>query len=86
METNTYHDKALQHIEPSHMVYYSDEELPLNLKIRAGICHIHLGNMEKSEVFGLLVFAGFAICLSVCALFAGSAFVLCILPLWPVIL
>ncbi|KAK4837797.1 hypothetical protein QYF36_008507 [Acer negundo] len=46
METNAY-DKALQHIEHSHLVYYSGEELPLNLKIRAGICHIHLGNMEK---------------------------------------
>ncbi|TXG68626.1 hypothetical protein EZV62_003561 [Acer yangbiense] len=34
----------------SHLVYYSGEELPLNLKIRAGICHIHLGNMEKSEI------------------------------------
>ncbi|KAK4836995.1 hypothetical protein QYF36_001955 [Acer negundo] len=45
METNAY-DKALQHIEHSHLVYYSDEELPLNLKIRAGICHIHLGNMD----------------------------------------
>ncbi|KAK1578064.1 hypothetical protein Q3G72_027193 [Acer saccharum] len=49
METNAY-DKALQHIGHSHLVYYSGEELPLNLKIRAGICHIHLGNMEKSEV------------------------------------
>ncbi|TXG68617.1 hypothetical protein EZV62_003552 [Acer yangbiense] len=49
METNAY-DKALQHIEHSHLVYYSGEELPLNLKIRAGICHIHLGNMEKSKI------------------------------------
>ncbi|KAK1578024.1 hypothetical protein Q3G72_026949 [Acer saccharum] len=49
METNAY-DKALQHIEHSHLVYYSGEELPLNLKIRAGICHIHLRNMEKSEL------------------------------------
>ncbi|KAK1549136.1 hypothetical protein Q3G72_028948 [Acer saccharum] len=49
METNAY-DKALQHIGHSHLVYYSGEELPLNLKIRAGICHIHLVNMEKSEV------------------------------------
>ncbi|KAK0595101.1 hypothetical protein LWI29_003593 [Acer saccharum] len=46
MKTNAY-DKALQHIEHSHLVHYSGEELPLNLKIRAGICHIHLGNMEK---------------------------------------
>ncbi|KAK1549122.1 hypothetical protein Q3G72_019831 [Acer saccharum] len=53
METNAY-DKALQHIEHSHLVYYSGEELPLNLKIRAGICHIHLGNMEKSEVCRLI--------------------------------
>ncbi|TXG68614.1 hypothetical protein EZV62_003549 [Acer yangbiense] len=49
METNAY-DKALQHIKHSHLVYYSGEELPLNLKIRAGICHIHLKNMEKSEI------------------------------------
>ncbi|KAK4837851.1 hypothetical protein QYF36_023803 [Acer negundo] len=46
IETNAY-DKALQHIEHSHLVYYSGEELPLNLKNRAGICHIHLGNMEN---------------------------------------
>ncbi|XP_031255511.1 general transcription factor 3C polypeptide 3 isoform X2 [Pistacia vera] len=49
------HDKALQHIEHAHMVYFSGKEVPLNLKIKAGICHIQLGNMEHAEnLFGLL--------------------------------
>lgn len=42
------HEKALQHI---HQAYSSVEELPVELSIKAGICHVHLGNLEKAEVF-----------------------------------
>lgn len=49
METNAYNN-ALQHIEHAHQVYYSGKELPLELKIKAGICHVRLGNIEKAEV------------------------------------
>ncbi|MCI34075.1 general transcription factor 3C polypeptide 3-like, partial [Trifolium medium] len=34
------HDRALRYIEHSQVV---GEELPLNLKVKAGICHVHLG-------------------------------------------
>eukprot|EP00257_Ricinus_communis_P016581 XP_015574791.1 general transcription factor 3C polypeptide 3 [Ricinus communis] len=49
MDTNAY-NKALQHIEHAHLVYYSGKEMPLQLKIKAGICHIHLKNVEKAEM------------------------------------
>ncbi|OAY46652.1 hypothetical protein MANES_06G016500v8 [Manihot esculenta] len=49
METNAYNN-ALQHIEHAHQVYYSGKELPLELKIKAGICHVRLGNIEKAEI------------------------------------
>ncbi|CAL5212588.1 unnamed protein product [Lathyrus oleraceus] len=42
------HDRALQYIEQSQVV---GKELPLNLKVKAGICHLHLGNMEMAQVF-----------------------------------
>ena len=41
------HDRALQYIEQSQVV---GKELPLNLKVKAGICHVHLGNMEIAQV------------------------------------
>jgi len=41
------HDRALQFIEQSQVV---GKELPLNLKVKAGICHVHLGNMEIAQV------------------------------------
>ncbi|XP_027190594.1 uncharacterized protein [Cicer arietinum] len=47
MEINA-HDKALQYIELSQV---DGKELPLTLKVKAGICHVHLGNMEKAQVF-----------------------------------
>ncbi|KAH1141314.1 hypothetical protein GYH30_032515 [Glycine max] len=50
METKA-HDRALQHIEHAQTVN-ARKELPLNLKIKAGICHAHLGNMERAQ--GLL--------------------------------
>ncbi|KAL5564861.1 hypothetical protein UlMin_028025 [Ulmus minor] len=54
MEANK-HSKALQHIEHAMSVYCSGNELPLNLTSKAGICHVHLGNMQKAEIlFGAL--------------------------------
>ncbi|GAU33823.1 hypothetical protein TSUD_221610 [Trifolium subterraneum] len=47
MEMKAY-DRALQYIEQSQVV---GKELPLNLKVKAGICHVHLGNMEMAQVF-----------------------------------
>jgi general transcription factor 3C polypeptide 3 (transcription factor C subunit 4) len=41
------HDRALQYIEQSQV---AGKELPLNLKVKAGICHVHLGNMEMAQV------------------------------------
>lgn len=49
VQMNAY-DKALKHIELVDLVYYSGKELPLALKIKAGICHIQLGNTDKAEV------------------------------------
>lgn len=54
METKA-HDRALQHIENAQAVYYSGKELPLNLKIKAGICHVHLGNIEMAQVCCMLI-------------------------------
>ncbi|XP_029127156.1 general transcription factor 3C polypeptide 3 isoform X2 [Cajanus cajan] len=48
METKA-HDRALQYIERAQVVN-AEKELPLNLKIKAGICHLHLGNMEMAQV------------------------------------
>lgn len=48
MENNA-HEKALKLIH--HENFRTD--LPLNLIVKEGICHIHLGNMEKAEVCGL---------------------------------
>ncbi|KAI9383781.1 hypothetical protein POPTR_013G128900v4 [Populus trichocarpa] len=44
------HNNALQHIEHAQMIYYSGKELPLELMIKAGICHVFLGNIEKAEI------------------------------------
>ncbi|PON55885.1 N-terminal acetyltransferase A, auxiliary subunit [Trema orientale] len=54
METSD-HNKALQHIEHALSVYSLGKDLSLNLTIKAGICHAHLGNMQKAEIlFGVL--------------------------------
>ena len=55
MESNAY-DKALQLIEHANLVYFSGKELPLNLTIKEGICHVHLKNMEKAEVCCMCIF------------------------------
>lgn len=39
------HEKALQCIQSA------VKKLPVGLLIKAGICHVHLGNLEKAEVF-----------------------------------
>lgn len=49
MENNAY-EKTLQHIEHAQIVRFSGKELPLKLKVKAGICYLRLGNMEKAEV------------------------------------
>lgn len=57
MQNNAY-ERALQHIEQAHAIYYSGKELPINLKTKSGICHIHLGDIEKAEVYTFLSCAG----------------------------
>ncbi|KAM7471098.1 hypothetical protein LguiA_009281 [Lonicera macranthoides] len=47
MEVNS-HMKALQHIEHAQQVYCARKELPLNLAVKAGICHLHLGDLENA--------------------------------------
>ena len=49
MENNA-HSQALQHIEHAQLLYCSGKDLPLYLTIKAGICLVHLGNIEKAEV------------------------------------
>ncbi|KOM51051.1 hypothetical protein LR48_Vigan08g187800 [Vigna angularis] len=48
METKA-HDRALQYIKHAQAAN-AWEELPLNLKIKAGICHAHLGKMDMAQV------------------------------------
>ncbi|XVE89357.1 hypothetical protein DITRI_Ditri19aG0195700 [Diplodiscus trichospermus] len=50
MQNNGY-ERVLQKIERTQVSYYSGKELPVYLKTQAGICHIHLGDTEKAEVF-----------------------------------
>ncbi|OVA19138.1 Tetratricopeptide repeat-containing domain [Macleaya cordata] len=50
MESNAY-TKALQQIEHARSVCCSEEQLPLYLTVKAGICHVHLGNIEEAEIF-----------------------------------
>lgn len=49
MQDNAY-NRALQYIEHAKQVYCSGKDLPLYLTVRAGICHIHLGNIDKAEL------------------------------------
>lgn len=48
---NSLHDKALRYIEHAQLVCCSGKELSLPLTVKSGICHVHLGNMEKAEFF-----------------------------------
>lgn len=49
MEDNAYL-KALDLIEFAKQRYFTGKWMPLNLSIKAGICHLHLGHMEEAEV------------------------------------
>ncbi|CAO2824772.1 unnamed protein product [Amaranthus hypochondriacus] len=54
MESNSY-TKALQHVEHAKKVCGSVNEFPLCLRVREGICHAHLGNIDRAELcFSLL--------------------------------
>ncbi|XP_052201303.1 uncharacterized protein LOC127807472 [Diospyros lotus] len=54
MENNA-HTKALQHIEHAQKVCCGGKELPLYLITKAGICRMHLGDIETAEtMFGVL--------------------------------
>ncbi|KAL4583203.1 hypothetical protein LXL04_007770 [Taraxacum kok-saghyz] len=47
------HEKALHHIEYAQLNYSGGQDLPVELLVQAGICHVHLGNMEKAQaLFG----------------------------------
>ncbi|KAL5703983.1 hypothetical protein ACHQM5_022467 [Ranunculus cassubicifolius] len=49
------HDRALQHIENARSLYYMENQMPTDLTVKAGICKVHLGNVEEAEIlFGCL--------------------------------
>ncbi|XP_055832295.1 uncharacterized protein LOC129901198 isoform X2 [Solanum dulcamara] len=49
MEHNA-HSKALDLIECAKQRYFTGKQMPLNLSIKAGICHLHLGHIEEAEI------------------------------------
>ncbi|KAJ8557801.1 hypothetical protein K7X08_004567 [Anisodus acutangulus] len=49
MEDNA-HLKALDLIECAKLRYFTGKQMPLNLSIKAGICHLHLGHIEEAEI------------------------------------
>ncbi|KAL9171749.1 hypothetical protein ABFS82_03G001400 [Erythranthe guttata] len=50
MERNEY-ARALEHIECTQHVFGTGKKIPLYLTIKAGICHVHLGHLEKAEAY-----------------------------------
>ncbi|GER54884.1 tetratricopeptide repeat (TPR)-containing protein [Striga asiatica] len=52
MENNAY-AKALEHIERAQQGCVDEKEIPLHVIIKAGICHVQLGHMEKAEFIGI---------------------------------
>ncbi|KAI3898536.1 hypothetical protein MKW92_031125 [Papaver armeniacum] len=48
MENNE-HFKALEKIEHARSIYCIKEQLPLSLSVKAGICNVHLGNIQQAE-------------------------------------
>ncbi|GFQ00253.1 general transcription factor 3c polypeptide 3 [Phtheirospermum japonicum] len=50
MESNAY-ARALEHIECTQQVCVTGKEIPLHIIIKAGICHVHLGHLEKAEAY-----------------------------------
>lgn len=53
---NKAENKALQHIDNARLVYCSGKELPINLKVREGICVLRLGHTKDSEVSYIPIF------------------------------
>ncbi|KAM3323972.1 general transcription factor 3C polypeptide 3 isoform X1 [Capsicum chacoense] len=49
MEDNA-HLKALDLIECAKQRYFTGKQMPLNLSIKAGICHLHLGHIEDAKI------------------------------------
>ncbi|KAK9095770.1 hypothetical protein Sjap_021267 [Stephania japonica] len=49
MESGAY-AKALHHIGQARSVQCPGEQFPLHLNVKAGICQVHLGNIEEAEV------------------------------------
>lgn len=47
---NNSHVKALEVFEVISSRLFSKIEIPLYLKVKAGVCHAYLGNMKESEV------------------------------------
>lgn len=47
---NNAHNEALLHIEHAKLVFYSGKEMPLEMKVKAGICNAHLGNMRQAAI------------------------------------
>lgn len=53
---NNAHVKALQQIEHARSMCCYEKQLPIDLTVKAGICYIHLGNIEEAEIqFGSLL-------------------------------
>ncbi|XP_073159361.1 uncharacterized protein [Henckelia pumila] len=50
MESDAY-DKVLDHIEHEQKIHSAGNEITLSLIIKAGICHVHLRQLEKVEAF-----------------------------------
>ncbi|KAL3639844.1 hypothetical protein CASFOL_014812 [Castilleja foliolosa] len=51
MESNAY-ARALKHIERTQQVVsVTGKEIPLHIITKAGICHVHLGHLEKAEAY-----------------------------------
>eukprot|EP00252_Welwitschia_mirabilis_P015952 TRINITY_DN35372_c0_g1_i1.p1 TRINITY_DN35372_c0_g1~~TRINITY_DN35372_c0_g1_i1.p1 ORF type:complete len:936 (-),score=195.07 TRINITY_DN35372_c0_g1_i1:201-3008(-) len=43
------YSKAIEQIEHARMIYCSGQGLPLELAVKAGISHAHIGNLEEAE-------------------------------------
>ncbi|XP_015698100.1 general transcription factor 3C polypeptide 3 isoform X2 [Oryza brachyantha] len=48
---NDAHSEAMRQIEKAHLVFGSQDKLPVQLQAKAVICHAYLGDMEHAEVF-----------------------------------
>ncbi|KAL6565515.1 hypothetical protein OROHE_004573 [Orobanche hederae] len=50
MESNSY-ARALEYIERTEQACITGKEIPLHISIKAGICHVHLGHLEKAKAY-----------------------------------